>query len=134
MNGLSRFFKPLLYIYIYIYIYFFFRTYIQCPCLLFSITCSLFNVIINIQFFVINRIIQLLVANWLLINYLSIYLSIYQYYLVKILQENAFFYSVKNRPKIPIFSTFINNEILRNFEGKKSPFGTENFRRSIIPQ
>ena len=28
------------------------------------------------------------------------------------------FYSVKNRPKIPIFSTFINNEILRNFEGK----------------
>ena len=28
------------------------------------------------------------------------------------------FYSVKKRPKIPIFSTFINNEILRNFEGK----------------
>ena len=28
------------------------------------------------------------------------------------------FYSVKNRPKIPIFSTFINNEILRNFEWK----------------
>ena len=28
------------------------------------------------------------------------------------------FYSVKNRPKIPIFSTFINNEILRKFEGK----------------
>ena len=28
------------------------------------------------------------------------------------------FYSVKNRQKIPIFSTFINNEILRNFEGK----------------
>ena len=31
------------------------------------------NVIINIQFFVNNRIIQLLVANRLLINYLSIY-------------------------------------------------------------
>ena len=28
------------------------------------------------------------------------------------------FYSVKNRPKIPIFNTFINNEILRNFDEK----------------
>ena len=28
------------------------------------------------------------------------------------------FYSVKKRLKIPIFSTFVNNEILRNFEGK----------------
>ena len=33
------------------------------------------NVIMNIQFFVNNRVIQLLVANRLLINYLSIYLS-----------------------------------------------------------
>ena len=44
-----------------------------------------------------------------------------QYYLVKILQDNAFFTglkAVKSRPKIPIFSTFINNEILQNFEGK----------------
>ena len=24
----------------------------------------------------------------------------------------------QNRPKIPIFSTFINNQILRNFKGK----------------
>ena len=28
------------------------------------------------------------------------------------------FHSVKNRPKIPIFSTFIRNEILGNFKGK----------------
>ena len=44
-----------------------------------------------------------------------------QYYLVKILQDNAFFTrlkAVKNRPKIPIFSTFIKNEILGNFKGK----------------
>ena len=39
-----------------------------------------------------------------------------EYYLVKILQDNAFFNSAKNRPKIPIFSAFINNENLRNFE------------------
>ena len=29
-----------------------------------------------------------------------------------------FFYSVKKRPKIPIFGTFIKDEILRSFEGK----------------
>ena len=28
------------------------------------------------------------------------------------------FYSVKNRPKFPIFSTFIKNENLGNFKGK----------------
>ena len=31
-------------------------------------------------------------------------------------------------PKIPIFSTFINNENLQNFEEKKSWLGTWNFR------
>ena len=67
------------------------------------------------HFFVNNRIIQLLVANRLLINYLSIYLSIL---LGKNIARKCIFHSVKNRPKIPIFSTFINNEILRNFEGK----------------
>ena len=41
-----------------------------------------------------------------------------------------FFYSVKNHPKIPIFSTFINNEILRNFEGKNHGL----VYRIIIPQ
>ena len=34
----------------------------------------------------------------------------------------VFFYAVENPPKIPIFSTFINNEILRNFEGKNHGF------------
>ena len=41
-----------------------------------------------------------------------------QYYLVKTLQDNEFFTWIKKRPKIPIFNTFINNEILQNFEGK----------------
>ena len=104
MNGFSRFFKPLLYIYIFLeHIY------------SVLICCFKSLVVINIQFFVNNRIIQLLVANRLLINYLSIYLSIL---LGKNSARKCIFHSVKNRPKIPIFSTFINNEILRNFEGK----------------
>ena len=41
-----------------------------------------------------------------------------RYYLLKIFQDNEFFYSVKKRPKIPIVSTFVNNEILQNFEGE----------------
>lgn len=44
------------------------------------------------------------------------------------------FYSAKKRPKIPIFTTLINNENLRIFEGKKSRRGTSNFRRIITPQ
>ena len=38
--------------------------------------------------------------------------------LIKILQDNAFFTRLKKHPKIPICSTFMNNEKLRNFEGK----------------
>ena len=36
----------------------------------------------------------------------------------KILQDNAFCTRLKKSPKIPIFSTFINNENLQNFEEK----------------
>ena len=38
--------------------------------------------------------------------------------LIKSLQDNAFFTRLKKHPKIPICSTFMNNEKLRNFEGK----------------
>ena len=42
-----------------------------------------------------------------------------QYYLVKILQDNACFTRPKKKqPKIPIFRTLTNNENFRNFEGK----------------
>ena len=41
-----------------------------------------------------------------------------QYYLIKILQDNAFFTRLKKHPKIPICSIFMNNEKLRNFKGK----------------
>ena len=44
--------------------------------------------------------------------------SQWQYYLVKILQVNVFFTLLKIARRLPIFSTIINNEILRNFEGK----------------
>ena len=36
----------------------------------------------------------------------------------EILQDNAFCTRLKKSPKIPIFSTFINNENLQNFEEK----------------
>ena len=36
----------------------------------------------------------------------------------KNIARQCIFYSAKKRPKIPIFSTLINNENLRNFEGK----------------
>ena len=41
-----------------------------------------------------------------------------------------FFFSVKNHPKIPIFSTFMNNEFLRNFEEKNHGL----VYRIVIPQ
>ena len=41
-----------------------------------------------------------------------------QYYLVKVLQVNEFFTRLKNARRFPSFGTFINNEMLQNFEGK----------------
>ena len=41
-----------------------------------------------------------------------------QYYLVKILQVNEFFTRLKNARRFPSFGTFINNEMLQNFEGE----------------
>ena len=51
---------------------------------------------------------------------------------LKILQDNAFCTRLKKRPKISIFSTFINNENLQNFQEKKSLLGTCDLLRGKI--
>ena len=41
------------------------------------------------------------------------------------------FYPVKKRPKIPIFSTLIDNDILRDFEGKITAWYMEFFKELL---
>ena len=56
-----------------------------------------------------------------------------QYYLVKILEDNAFFTRPKTRPRILIFSSFTNNENLQNFKGKTHSL-VHRISRRIIPK